>query len=93
MDDDVHEQSLVAEAPPDIPLRRSTRNRHPSTRYSVDDYVLLSDWVEPETYEEAMRDENKMKWADDMQDEMKSLHENHSFELVKLPNGKKNFEE
>ena len=24
-----------------------------------------------------------------MQDEMKSLHENHSFELVKLPKGKR----
>ena len=32
---------------------------------------------------------NKMKWVDAMQDEMKSLHENHSFELVKLPKGKR----
>ena len=37
----------------------------------------------------AMEDENKMKWVDVMQDEMKSLHENHSFELVKLPKGKR----
>ena len=36
-----------------------------------------------------MEDENKMKWVDAMQDEMKSLHENHSFELVKLPKGKR----
>ena len=35
-----------------------------------------------------MEDENKMKWVDAMQDEMNSLHENHSFELVKLPKGK-----
>ena len=39
--------------------------------------------------EEVMGDENKMKWVDVMQDEMKSLHENHSFELVKLPKGKR----
>ncbi|RVW61571.1 Retrovirus-related Pol polyprotein from transposon TNT 1-94 [Vitis vinifera] len=63
-------QSPVAEALPDIPLRRSTRDRHPSTRYSVDDYVLLTDGREPESYEEAMGDENKMKWVDVMQDEM-----------------------
>ncbi|KAL6350220.1 hypothetical protein AAG906_004163 [Vitis piasezkii] len=44
---------------------------------------------EPESYEEAMGVENKMKWVDAMQDEMKSLHENHSFELVKLPKGKR----
>ena len=79
----------AAEAPSDIPLRRSTRDRHPSTRYSADDYVLLTDGGEPESYEEAMEDENKMKWVDAMQDEMKSLHENHSFELVKLPKGKR----
>ncbi|RVW22327.1 Retrovirus-related Pol polyprotein from transposon TNT 1-94 [Vitis vinifera] len=89
MDDDVHEQSPAAEAPLDIPLRRSTRDRHPSTRYSVDDYVLLTDGGEPESYVEAMEDENKMKWVDAMQDEMESLHENHSFELVKLPKGKR----
>ena len=40
-----------------------------------------------------MGDENKIKWVDAMQDEMESLHENHSFELVKLPKGKKSFEE
>ncbi|RVW60490.1 Retrovirus-related Pol polyprotein from transposon TNT 1-94 [Vitis vinifera] len=73
VDDDVHEQSPAAEAPSDIPLRRSTRDRHPSTRYSVDDYVLLTDGGEPESYVEAMEDENKMKWVDAMQDEMESL--------------------
>ena len=35
-----------------------------------------------------MGDENKMKWVDAMQDEMKSLHENHSFKLIKLPKRK-----
>ncbi|RVW79299.1 Retrovirus-related Pol polyprotein from transposon TNT 1-94 [Vitis vinifera] len=80
---------LAVEAPSDIPLRRSTRDRHPSTRYSVDDYVLLTDGGEPESYVEAMKEENKMKWVDAMRDEMESLHENHSFELVKLPKGKR----
>ncbi|RVX05220.1 Retrovirus-related Pol polyprotein from transposon TNT 1-94 [Vitis vinifera] len=41
------------------------------------------------SYEEAMGDENKIKWVDAMQNEMKSLHENHSYELVKLPKGKR----
>ncbi|RVW19193.1 Retrovirus-related Pol polyprotein from transposon TNT 1-94 [Vitis vinifera] len=89
VDDDVHEQSPTAEAPLDIPLRRSTRDRHLSTRYSVDDYVLLTDGGEPESYVEAMEDENKMKWVDAIQNEMESLHENHSFKLVKLPKGKR----
>ena len=54
MDDDVHEQSPVVEVPPNIPLRRSTRDQHPSTRYSIDDYVSLTNGGEPESYEEAM---------------------------------------
>ena len=28
-------------------------------------------------------------WVDAMQDEMKSLHDNHTFDLVKLPKGKR----
>ena len=57
MDDDFHEQSPVVDAPLGIPLRRSTKDRHPSTRYFVDDYALLIDGGEPESYEEAMEDE------------------------------------
>ena len=36
-----------------------------------------------------MGDENKIKWVEAIQDEMKSLHENHYYELVKLPKGKR----
>ena len=36
-----------------------------------------------------MEDEHKREWFDAMQDELKSLHENNTFELVKLPKGKK----
>ena len=48
MDDDVHDQSPIANAPSGIPLRRFTRDQHPFTRYFVDDYVLLTDGGEPE---------------------------------------------
>jgi hypothetical protein len=87
--DESHDQLPVPEIPPDVPLRRSTRDRHPSTRYSVDEYVLLTDGGEPECYAEAMEDEHKSEWVDAMQDEMKSLHDNHTFDLVKLPKGKR----
>ncbi|RDY07582.1 hypothetical protein CR513_08287, partial [Mucuna pruriens] len=36
-----------------------------------------------------MESEEKQKWLDAMQDEIKSLHDNHTYDLVKLPNGKK----
>jgi len=47
--------------------------------------VFLVDWGEPECYEEAMESEHKKKWVVAMEDEMKSLHDNHIFELIKLP--------
>ena len=34
-----------------------------------------------------MKDENKNQWIEAMQDEMKSLHEKHTYELVKLHKG------
>ncbi|KAL5842405.1 hypothetical protein ACOSQ3_013008 [Xanthoceras sorbifolium] len=85
---DVHQPTPTPVASP-IPLRRSERTRQPSTRYSANEYVLLTDGGEPENFEEAMDDESKQKWIEAMQDEMKSLHENKTFELVKLPKGKK----
>ncbi|KAK0597504.1 hypothetical protein LWI29_025988 [Acer saccharum] len=87
--DEVQDDQDVPEVPPDVPLRRSTRDCQPSTWYSVDEYVLLTDGGELECYAEAMEDEHKTEWVDAMQDEMKSLHENHKFELVKLPKGKR----
>ncbi|GJW79856.1 putative RNA-directed DNA polymerase [Tanacetum coccineum] len=44
---------------------------------------------QPECYAEAMEDEHKKEWFDAMQDEMKSLYENNTFELTKLPKGKR----
>ncbi|KAD3337006.1 hypothetical protein E3N88_32526 [Mikania micrantha] len=52
-------------------------------------YVLLTDGGDPECYAEAMEYEHKREWVEAMQDEMNSLYEKNTFELVKLPKGKK----
>jgi len=72
-------------------LRRSTRERRPSTRYNPDKYVTLIDEGEPYSYEEAMVDRHKIEWVKAMQEEMKSLYENHTYDLVELPKGRKAF--
>ncbi|GJX34125.1 putative RNA-directed DNA polymerase [Tanacetum coccineum] len=72
-----------------IDLDPFTRDHHPSTRYSAHEYVLLTDGGEPECYAEAIEDEHKKEWFEAMEDEMNSLHENNTFELVKLPKGKR----
>jgi len=89
--------SDVQVQPPVIPtspilLRRSSRTRQSSTRYPSDQYVLLTDEGEPESFEEAMGDEHRQKWIEVMQDEMKALHDNKTFELMKLPKGKRALE-
>ncbi|GKB97559.1 putative RNA-directed DNA polymerase [Tanacetum coccineum] len=89
LDEDVHPELPVPDMPPFLPLRRSTRDHHPSTRYSAHEYVLLTNGGEPECYAEAMEDEHKKEWFEAIEDEMNSLHENNTFELVKLPKGKR----
>ena len=49
--------------------------------------VLITDGGEPECYEEAMEDKHNHQWIESKQYEMKSLHENHTYKLVKLPKG------
>lgn len=66
-------------------LRRSTRERRPSTIYPPNEYVTLNDNEEPRSFEEAMADSKKAKWKRAMQEEIQSLHENHTYDLVELP--------
>ena len=44
---------------------------------------------EPLSYEEVITDSHKVEWVKAMQEEMKSLHENHTYDLVELPKGRK----
>jgi hypothetical protein len=44
---------------------------------------------EPTTFEEAIRSEEKEEWTKAMENEMNSLEENKTWELVELPKGKK----
>ena len=75
--------------PYEPPLRRSTRERHPSIRYPPNEYVMLIDRGEPETYQEAILHKSKKECVKSMQEEVRSLLENHTYDLVKLPKGKK----
>ena len=71
------------------PVRKSVRGLIPSTKYSPHEYILLTDGGEPESYDEALKDEHKDEWNGAMEEEMDSFAENDTFELVKLPKDKK----
>ncbi|KAK9133630.1 hypothetical protein Scep_013158 [Stephania cephalantha] len=86
---DEHEVQEEPVTPP-IALRRERRTINAPDRYSPSiHYLLLTDGGEPNYYEEAMQVENKEEWKKAMDDEMKSLYTNQTWDLVKLPTGKK----
>ena len=75
--------------PYEPPLRRSTRERQPSIRYPPNEYVMLTNEGEPKTYQEAILHKSKKEWVKAMQEKVRSLLKNHTYDLVKLPQGKK----
>ena len=50
---------------------------------------MLTDRGEPKTYQEACLHEHKNKCVKAMQEEMRSLLENHTYDFVSCPKGKK----
>lgn len=49
-------EQVPEQVQPEAPLRRSTRERKLSHKYSSDEYVMLIDGGEPESYNEAIAD-------------------------------------
>jgi hypothetical protein len=71
-------------------FRRSTRLSRPHERHSPSlYYLLLTDSGERECYEEAMQVDNKNKWEKGMKEEMDSLVNNQTWDLVQFPVGKR----
>jgi hypothetical protein len=52
-------------------------------------YLLLIDSGEPKCYEEAMQVDTKKKWEKGMKEEMDSLVNNQTLDLVQFPVGKR----
>jgi len=70
-------------------MRQSTRERGPSTKYNPNEYVNLTDEGEPQSYKEAMANSHKVEWVKVIQEEIKSLHEHHTCDLVELSKGRR----
>ena len=71
-------------------LRRSSRIPKPLQRYfPALYYILLTDRGEPESFDEAIKDKESVKWELAMKDEMDSLMSNKTWQLAELPREKK----
>ncbi|KAG8472490.1 hypothetical protein CXB51_034176 [Gossypium anomalum] len=78
-------------------VKRNRREIKPLKKYAEVDLVAYALNVaedidanrEPSNYSEAISCEDSEKWMFAMQEEMKSLHKNRTWDLMKLPKGKK----
>ena len=71
-------------------VRWSTRQTTPPQRFSPSLYsILLIDAGEPECYDEVVQVDIKIQWESTMKEEMDSLLKNKTWDLCKLPAGKK----
>src|SRR5690606_6939296 len=83
------QEQQVPQTPATI-VRRYTRLSIPPERYSPSlYYLLLIVSGEPECYEEAMQVDTKKKWEQGMKEEMDSLANNQTWDLVQLFAGKR----
>ena len=48
---EIEEEHPTQEPPPQLELRKSTRDRKPSRKYPLNEFVLISDQGEPESYQ------------------------------------------
>ena len=88
MDHDVTQSEQVKESSLLEP-RRSTRTRRQPNYYGQESSNVCEVPQSPVSYREATTGPDKRKWETAMETEMTSLRENHVWDLVKLPVGKK----
>ncbi|KAH9307360.1 hypothetical protein KI387_035271, partial [Taxus chinensis] len=83
---DTNVQDVQIEPPaPQISVRRSQRVSRPPEIFTPSlFYLLLTDSGEPESFEEAMQDETHKQWEHGMDEEMDSLEQNQTWDLVKF---------
>ena len=89
VNDDDHETSDQVVTEP----RRSTRIRFAPEWYGnpIMEFMLL-DHEEPTNYEEATMSLDSAKWLEAMKSEMRSMYENKVWNLIDLPNDRRDIE-
>ena len=70
-------------------MRRTTRERQPSTRYPSLEYILIANEGEPESFQEVQSHKDKDCMIKAMEEEMNSLWKNDTYELTELSKGRK----
>ena len=90
-EEEILQQPLEEVQPENTPPQlvcRSTRPHKTSQRYPPSYYILLTDEGEPNCFQEACKVEHNKEWKKAIEEEMDSLLENKTWELVKHPKGR-----
>lgn len=85
--EEIQEDAIVEDAP----VRRSTRNNAGQLPERLNDFVVYisKDCFEPKTYTQAINCPNADKWKQAMDEELQSIIENKTWNLIDLPSNKK----
>ena len=78
-----------AEADAEIPVRRSQRENKGTLPAHYEDYMMSMSEDEQRNFKEAQSSPNRGKWFQAMQEELKSISDNETWELMDLPEGRK----
>ncbi|XP_019459975.1 PREDICTED: uncharacterized protein LOC109359739 [Lupinus angustifolius] len=81
----MHQEPEPVEHHMQVELRRSRRGRILSSKYPEEDYIILTNNSEPQNFLEAVEATKKKEWIKVIEDEMNSLYENHTYDLVEFP--------
>lgn len=76
-----------AEAEPSTILRKSTRSTRGKHAPKYGYRVMSEDFIEPKSYNEALKSEQKDHWVNAMKEEFASLRNSQTWEVVKPPEG------
>ena len=94
-DEEKKDQKQIENSNEECKIGRSSRReglRENPKKVIPFQYSFLAESVEPSTYEEARNCKHKDKWMEAIKDELDSLEKNGTWEMCKLPEGKKPIE-
>lgn len=86
------EQQNVADTAAPLFRRSERNNKGIAPRRLIEEihtYIAETKFIEPKAYNEAILSNEKSEWIFAMNEEMKSLNENETWELVQLPNDRR----
>ncbi|GFU49698.1 retrovirus-related Pol polyprotein from transposon TNT 1-94 [Nephila pilipes] len=90
---EIEKISCSAEDTEETLAQKSSRNLRDRSILKMpvkfDNFILLADHIEPETYKEAMASVDSDKWLDAMKEELESLSNNNTWVLANLPSDRK----